>query len=72
MRIFVFLAIILFSGCAIKERVVYKDVFVPIKCDAKMPKSPKNDGSFASHKKIMIYFLECEHLLKYCIGEKND
>ncbi|MCI6988817.1 MAG: hypothetical protein MR902_04500 [Campylobacter sp.] len=59
------------SGCASKERVVYQDVYVPIKCPAKMPEKPKNKRSFESHKALMVYFLECESLLKECIGDKK-
>ncbi|WP_233994414.1 hypothetical protein [Campylobacter fetus] len=60
--------IVAFSGCSAKSETitVYKDVFVPVACNATMPKKPKNDGSFESKKELMGYFLECESLLLQC------
>ncbi|AQW80789.1 hypothetical protein [Campylobacter pinnipediorum] len=68
-----FLLVLILSGCAndvknIEPRYIYKDVYVPIKCQASMPQKPKNDRSFESHKQIMLYLLECERLLKECLG----
>lgn len=37
-----------------------------------MPLKPRNDGTFEAHKKLMIYYLECENALKFCLGLKND
>lgn len=63
--------ILLLTGCAKKEPdVVYKEVFIPTKCQAKMPNKPINKGDFESHKEKMVYYLECERLLKFCIGKK--
>lgn len=73
MRIFAFLVVILaLSGCASKDRVVYKDVFVPVKCPLAMPTKPQNDGSFESHKAKMIYYLKCEESLKFCLGKEDE
>lgn len=57
---------VIFSGCG--QKFIYKDVILPVKCTAKMPQKPKNNGDFESHKKLIIYFLECENLLKFCLG----
>lgn len=70
------LAIMLFSGCAgsknIEPKIIYKDVFVPIRCNAIMPLKPNNDGSFKAHKELMIYYIKTEELLKQCINYKDD
>ncbi|MCG3665444.1 hypothetical protein L5F09_06765 [Aliarcobacter butzleri] len=61
-----------FSGCSTKTQTeyVYKDVYVPVKCNATIPLKPKNDGSFEADKQKMIYFLKVESLLKECVGAK--
>lgn len=64
----------LFVGCSLKqdEKIVYKEVLIPVKCQVRMPKKPMNDKSFEAHKALMIYFLECESLLKECVGVKSE
>lgn len=61
-----------FSGCStkIQTEYIYKDVYVPVKCNAVVPTKPKNDGSFEADKQKMIYFLKVESLLKECVGAK--
>ncbi|MCI6989404.1 MAG: hypothetical protein MR902_07585 [Campylobacter sp.] len=67
------MSLLVLTGCGAKNaQVVYKEVLTPIRCDIKMPLKPKNDGTFESHKARMIYYLECENALKYCIGESDD
>lgn len=69
MRIRIYLIVlisVIFCGCG--EKIIYKDVYLPVKCTAKMPQKPSNNGDFKSHKNLMIYFLECENLLKFCLG----
>lgn len=74
MRVFISFIVgaFLFVGCASKEKikVEYQEVLVPTKCNAKMPLRPANDDSFEAHKRIVIYFLEVEEILKECVGEK--
>ncbi|MBN7287450.1 MULTISPECIES: hypothetical protein [Campylobacter] len=68
------LTLLLFSGCAsqvVEPHIIYKDVLVPVRCDADMPVRPLNKGNFESHKALMIYYLKCEDLLKQCIGENK-
>ena len=67
------LTLLLFSGCAsqVEPHIIYKDVLVPVRCDANMPNKPLNKGNFESHKALMIYYLKCEDLLKQCIGENK-
>lgn len=67
--------VLFFSGCSSKElktQYIYKDVYIPTKCNVKMPKKPKDGESFEAHKLKMIYLFECEELLKSCIGDKNE
>jgi len=69
------LTLLLFSGCTVNQPkepyIIYKDVLVPIKCNANMPNKPLNKGNFESHKALMIYYLQCEDLLKQCIGDNK-
>ncbi|ABV67913.1 hypothetical protein Abu_1666 [Aliarcobacter butzleri RM4018] len=64
--------VLAFSGCATKTQTeyIYKDVYVPVKCNAVIPTKPKSDGSFEADKQKMIYFLKVESLLKECVGAK--
>ena len=68
--------ILLFSGCADKQApepsVVYKEKYMPVRCNAKMPLKPKNDGTFETHKAKMIYYRDCEKKLKQCLGIKEE
>ena len=72
--ILLFLFALAFTGCApkIQTEYIYKDVYVPVKCNAKMPIKPTNDGNFESHKEKMFYFLRAEALLKECIGANDE
>lgn len=78
MRILVFFMalILLFSGCADKQvpepSVVYKEKYMPVRCNAKMPDKPKDDGKFETHKAKMIYYRDCERKLKQCLGIKEE
>ncbi|CUU82310.1 hypothetical protein [Campylobacter hyointestinalis] len=71
LAIFVLLAL-LFTGCVNKHtpepNIIYKEKLVPVKCNALMPIKPNNDDTFEADKAIMIYYRECESLLKQCIG----
>ena len=72
--ILLFLFALAFTGCTpkIQTEYIYKDVYVPVKCNAKMPIKPTNDGSFSAHKEKMVYFLRAEALLKECIGANDE
>lgn len=78
MKILVFFMalILLFSGCANKQvpepSVVYEEKYMPIRCNAKMPDKPKDDGKFETHKAKMIYYRDCEKKLKQCLGIKEE
>jgi hypothetical protein len=78
MRILVFFValVLLFSGCANKQvpepMVVYKEKYMPVRCNAKMPDKPKDDGKFETHKAKMIYYRDCEKKLKQCLGIKEE
>lgn len=62
---------LILTGCASKPKIVYKEILIPTKCTAKMPLKPANNGDFESHKKKMIYYMECENALKFCLGIEN-
>jgi len=64
-----------FSACANKPtqtEYIYKDVNIPIRCNAKMPSKPITNGSFGVHKELMIYYIKVESLLKECLGIKDE
>lgn len=69
-----FISVLALTGCAakIEKEYVYKDVYIPIKCNSIMPIKPINDSSFEAHKKKMIYFLQIEDLYKKCIGLQDE
>ena len=73
--LFCLFALIL-TGCAVKPQtsephIIYKEKYVPVRCNAKMPQKPKNDGTFETDKKIAVYYRDCEKKLKQCLGIKE-
>lgn len=70
------LMILLLSGCASnnKNLVVkteYKDVYVPIRCEADMPPKPNfNHLEPKSAGELINYYLLVEDMLKGCIDAK--
>lgn len=77
-RILIFCVFVLiFAGCATKPQtsephIIYQEKYVPVKCNAKMPVKPKNDGTFEMDKQIAIYYRDCEKKLKQCLGIKEE
>ncbi|WP_238700782.1 hypothetical protein [Helicobacter apodemus] len=57
-----------FIGCAPKPivKIQTKEVLIPIRCNLELPKKPKEDGSFESHKELSIYYKEVEQIAKDC------
>ena len=57
-----------FSACASKPvyKVEIKEVFIPVKCNLKLPTKPKENGSFASHRALAKYYLTIEQIAKDC------
>ena len=57
-----------FSACASKPvyKVEIKEVFIPVKCNLKLPTKPQENGSFASHRALAKYYLEIEQIAKDC------
>ncbi len=43
-----------------------KQVYVPVRCNLKMPLKPAANGSFEAHKELVRYFLRCEEIAKDC------
>lgn len=56
-----------FSACAKPVyKVEIKEVFIPVKCNLKLPKKPQENGSFASHRALAKYYLTIEQIAKDC------
>lgn len=76
-RIWIFcLFALIFAGCAAKPQasepyIIYKEKYVPVRCNAEMPVKPKDDGTFETDKRIAIYYRDCEKKLKQCLGIKE-
>lgn len=73
MKILAFLLFaLLFVGCSAKPEVItktiYKDVYVPVKCQVKMPKKPKFEPeNLSSAKELAVYYRQVEALLMECV-----
>lgn len=62
---FIFCALFL-AGCS--QKVVYKEVLVPTKCDIEMPKSPHLSGDVLLDSKAALKHSEIlESSLRFCI-----
>lgn len=69
-RIALLLILIIFAGCAGRERTVYKDVYIPQKCNISAPSRPTDTGDTVLNNALIIeYALRLENALKYCKGE---
>ena len=68
---FIFLSyVVLFVGCSAKapQNTIQK-VYIPIKCDVKLPAKPLfNPADPDSLKRLIIYYIQIENLLKGCIN----
>lgn len=61
--------LVCFSACA--EKIVYKEVLVPVKCDVKDRDKPKKSQSLTIYlKEILIYTEGLERDLDYCKGKE--
>lgn len=60
------------KGCA-QPDVVYKEVKVPIKCDVKERKKPKQNSNVVLYlKELLIYTEGLERDLAFCRGENLE
>ncbi len=68
LKLFIAFLLLSLAGCASKPivKIDTKEVFIPIKCNLTLPNKPKEDGSFQSHKELLIYYLEVESIAKDC------
>lgn len=65
--IFALFSIIL-NGC--NDRVIYKEVKIPIKCDVLPIKKPSFTGDYINDlKNILIYSEQLEKDLNFCLGK---
>ncbi|QCD52513.1 hypothetical protein [Campylobacter sp. RM16192] len=67
-------SVILLSGCSAKPEIItrteYQNVYVPVKCEVKLPEKPKFDQDrLDSAKEIAKYYQEAERLLMECVDE---
>ena len=63
-------SVLYLCGCSTKEPQI-KQVYVPVRCNLKMPLKPAANGSFEAHKELVRYFLRCEEIAKDCTGEEQ-
>lgn len=73
MKILVFLLFaVFFAGCAAKPEIItktqYQDVYIPVKCQVKIPQKPKFDKKdLQSAKALAVYCRQVEALLMECV-----
>ena len=73
MKILAFLLFALFfAGCATKPEIItktqYQDVYIPVRCQAKIPEKPKFDKKdLGSAKALAVYYRQVEALLMECV-----
>ena len=68
LSIFIIIIHIVMIGCS--QKVVYKEIKIPIQCDITMPQKPKltQDNFLEDLSKVLIYTETLEKDLKFCIG----
>lgn len=67
--IFMLAYIYMFIGCA--QRVIYKDVYIPTKCDISIPQSPTLSGDLVSDfAKALEHSEILEKDLEFCVKGK--
>lgn len=72
MKNIIFLAFcsLIFAGCtSIAYQIKTKEVYIPVKCNLKLPLKPQNNGTFEAHKELVIYYLKVEQIAKDCTKE---
>lgn len=73
MKILVFfLFAVFFVGCAAKPEIItktkYQDVYIPVRCQAKIPEKPKFDKKdLQSARALAVYYRQVEALLMECV-----
>lgn len=69
-KIFIFLCVLIYcTSCAGREKVIYKDVYIPQKCKVETPSRPVNQaGAVINNVLIIEYALKLEQALKACKG----
>lgn len=73
MKILVFLLLaVFFIGCSSKPEIItktqYQDVYIPVKCQVKIPQKPKFDKKdLQSARALAVYYRQVEALLMECV-----
>jgi len=58
---------------AVQERVIYQDVYIPVKCEIASPERPVFAGQAAVMVADLItYARELESVIKICAGADNE
>ena len=61
-------AVLIFSGCASKERIVTQEVYIPVKCQAAKPVRPTKTSSYERNiLNILEYTEKLEVLVDKCV-----
>lgn len=64
-----FVALLLFCACS--EKIVYKEVLIPTKCDIKERKQPRFSGEFLTDfKNVLVYSEGLKKDVDFCRGVK--
>lgn len=67
--VFCIFCIVTFKGCA--KRVVYRETYIPIKCDVEIPAKPKLSGDLVSDYSNALQHSEIlEKDLEFCVKGK--
>lgn len=67
----IFLISIVFLGCGGRVVTQYKEVYVPVKCEAYVPKKPQRlQDDFLNLQKLLIYTEELEIIINHCVKDK--
>lgn len=68
--VFCFFYIVTFKGCADK-RVVYRETYIPIKCDVEIPTRPSLSGDLViDYSKALQHSETLEKDLEFCVKGK--
>lgn len=64
-KMLIFTSALIFNACV--GRVVYKSVYIPVKCDIHYPSRPNSDLDLLTYlKELLIYTEQLESDLKHC------
>lgn len=66
-----FFVFLIFVGCAGNETIIYRDVYIPQRCNASVPDKPVlQTNPVLTNIMILEYAEKLKETLQYCIGEE--